>query len=326
MKAMRANLKRFDTVQPTPSARITAEAQHGDAALAPAGPDPNAPTSDGASAVEARRSTLHAPSSDLSRLQNSLLIFASENGITCLSMLSLVGIWYLAASILPPSIMPAPHVVARTLWAEMQGPTIWSDALITGGRIAAAFSIAMVVSLVVGVAMGVSKKAERFLDVWIVCLLTMPSLVLILTIYMVVGLNDRAAILGAAVPVIPILSINIWQGVKSVDYKLIDMAKAYHATRSEIIRSIIAPQIAPIVVASARFGLGLAWKMVLFVELLGRSDGIGYRIEFYYQMFNMSAVLAHALLFLFIMLFIEVVLLGLLERRLFRWRPAQRQL
>ena len=265
-------------------------------------------------------------SPDLSKLRQSLAIFFSENAIALLSMLSLVAIWYLAALVLPPSIMPAPHVVADILWTQMQTKTIWLDVIITGGRIAAAFSIAMVVSLVIGFAMGISKKAERFLDVWIICLLTMPSLVLILTIYMIAGLNDRAAVLGAAVPVIPILSINIWQGVKSVDYKLIDMAKAYHATRGEIIRSIIAPQIAPIIVASARFGLGLAWKMVLFVELLGRSDGIGYRIEFYYQMFNMGAVLAHALLFLFIMLFIEVVLLGLLERRVFRWRPVQRRL
>ena len=78
--------------------------------------------------------------------------------------------------------------------------------------------------------------------------------------------------------------------------------------------------------ASSRFGLGLIWKMVLFVELLGRSDGIGYKIEFYYQMFNMSEVLAHALLFLFIMLFIEIGILGWLDRRLFKWRPPQRRL
>jgi NitT/TauT family transport system permease protein len=267
-----------------------------------------------------------APAPDLSRFRQSLEIFLGENAITLLSMLSLVALWYLGSFVLPPSIMPAPHVVADILWTLMQAETIWSDVIITLGRIAAAFAIAMVVSLIVGFAMGISRVAERFLDVWVICLLTMPSLVLILTIYMIAGLNDRAAVLGAAVPVIPILSINIWQGVKGVDYKLIDMGKAYHATRGRIIRSIIAPQIAPIIVASARFGLGLAWKMVLFVELLGRSDGIGYRIEFYYQMFNMGAVLAHALLFLFIMLFLEVVVLGLLERRLFRWRPAQRNL
>jgi NitT/TauT family transport system permease protein len=263
---------------------------------------------------------------DLSRFKQSLEIFLGENAITLLSMLSLVALWYLGSFVLPPSIMPAPHVVADILWGLMQAETIWSDVSITLGRIAVAFSIAMVISLVIGFAMGISKVAERFLDVWVICLLTMPSLVMILTIYMIVGLNDRAAVIGAAVPVIPILTINIWQGVKGVDTKLIDMAKAYHATRGVIIRSIIAPQIAPIIVASARFGLGLAWKMVLFVELLGRSDGIGYRIEFYYQMFNMGAVLAHALLFLCIMLFLEVVVLGLLERRLFRWRPAQRSL
>jgi NitT/TauT family transport system permease protein len=43
-------------------------------------------------------------------------------------------------------------------------------------------------------------------------------------------------------------------------------------------------------------------------------------------MFNMSKVLAHALLFLFIMLFIEIVLLGKLEHHLFKWRPAQRRI
>jgi NitT/TauT family transport system permease protein len=104
------------------------------------------------------------------------------------------------------------------------------------------------------------------------------------------------------------------------------MSKAYHASPARIIRSVVAPQIAPVLFASARFGLGLIWKMVLFVELLGRSDGIGYKIEFYYQMFNMGEVLAHALLFLFIMLFIEIALLGNLEHRVFRWRPAQRRL
>jgi NitT/TauT family transport system permease protein len=262
---------------------------------------------------------------NLSRLKAALEPFA-DHAITIASLLSLLGIWYLSALALPSSVMPAPHVVVDVLWQQVQAGTIWSDVLITLWRIAAAFTVAMAVSMFIGFAMGVSKTAERFFDVWVVCLLTLPSLVLILTIYMVVGLNDRAAILGAAIPVIPILTINIWQGVKGVDHKLIDMAKACHASKGRIMRSIIAPQIAPVIVASARFGLGLAWKMVLFVELLGRSDGIGYRIEFYYQMFNMSAVLAHALLFLFIMLFLEVVLLGMLERHLFRWRPAQRRL
>ena len=46
--------------------------------------------------------------------------------------------------------------------------------------------------------MGMLRTAERFFEVWILTAMIIPSLVLILTIYMVVGLNDTAAIIGAA--------------------------------------------------------------------------------------------------------------------------------
>lgn len=249
----------------------------------------------------------------------------SEHLTKLLSIISLIALWYLGAALLPASIMPAPHIVLRLLWHDMAGSDIWHDVAITMMRIVLSFAIAMSLSLILGFAMGLSRVAERFFEVWIVSGLSLPSLVLILTIFMIVGLNDRAAIIAAALPVVPILTINIWEGIKSVDEKLIGMAKAYRADRGRIIRSIIAPQITPIMIASARFGLGLIWKMVLFVELLGRSDGIGYKIEYYYQMFNMGEVLAHALLFLLIMIFIEIFLLGWLERRLFAWRPAPRR-
>jgi len=241
------------------------------------------------------------------------------------SILALLAAWYIAAAYLPASVMPAPHVVARVLATEMSSFGIWNDVLITLTRIALAFSIAMSIALILGFAMGLSRTAERFFEIWIIGAITMPSLVLILTIYMVVGLNDRAAILGAAVPIAPILTINIWEAIKGIDQKLIDMSKAYHAGRLRIIASVISPQIAPALLASARFGLGLIWKMVLFVELLGRSDGVGYKIEFYYQSFNMSEVMAYALLFVLIMLFLEIVVLGKLEHHLFKWRPAQRR-
>jgi NitT/TauT family transport system permease protein len=240
------------------------------------------------------------------------------------SALTLLGIWWVASRMLPSSVMPSPLIVAETLWTEVKAGPIWVDVGISMTRIALSFTVAMSVAVLLGFAMGLSRSAERFFEIWVVCGISLPSLVTILTIFMVVGLNETAAVLSAAVPIIPILTINVWGGIKAIDRKLIEMAEAFHATRWRIIRSVVGPQIAPVILSSARFGLGLIWKMVLFVELLGRSNGIGYKIEFYYQMFNMAEVLAHALLFLFIMLFLEVVVLGWLEARLFRWRPAGR--
>ncbi len=243
--------------------------------------------------------------------------------ITVASVLTLLALWQLGAILLPPNVFAGPLSVSLALIEEMQTVELWQDMGKTLQRIALAFLLAMTLSLFFGFSMAMSRTAGLFFRVWVVLGLTLPSLVIILTIYMTVGLNETAAVLGAALPIVPILAINIREGVSSIDLGLRDMAVAFRASRAQIIRDVIAPQIAPVLLASSRFGVGLVWKMVLFVELLGRSDGIGYKIEFYYQLFNMRLVLAYALSFLFVMLLIEIAIFGVLERKAFRWRRVR---
>src|SRR5262249_2393530 len=85
------------------------------------------------------------------------------------SVAVLIGLWYLGAALLPPSVMPAPHIVVMILAQEIRGSEIWLDTAISMTRIVLAFTLAMSVSIVLGFAMGLSKTAERFFDVWIVC-------------------------------------------------------------------------------------------------------------------------------------------------------------
>jgi len=243
--------------------------------------------------------------------------------ITFASVVSLLLLWQVGAALLPPNVFAGPLSVTQALFTQMQTAELWQDMGKTLQRIAFAFLLAMGVSLFLGFVMAMSRTAGLFFRVWVVLGLTVPSLVIILTIYMTVGLNETAAVFGAALPIIPILAINIREGVSSIDLGLRDMAVAFRASRMQIIRDVIAPQIAPVLLASSRFGVGLIWKMVLFVELLGRSDGIGYKIEFYYQLFNMRMVLAYALSFLFVMLLIEIAIFGVLERKAFGWRRGR---
>lgn len=261
-----------------------------------------------------------APGISPKRRPSWALLAASDGAISTISVLTLLAIWQLASMVLPPSIFAPPLAVVQTLFDEVMRGPIWIDMGITLRRIGLAFLVAMSISVALGFAMALSPVARVFFRVWVVLGLTLPALVIILMTYMVVGLNETAAVLGAALPVIAVLTVNIREGVSSIDSRLIDMARAYRAGWRQRLVDVIVPQVAPILLASTRFGLGLVWKMVLFVELLGRGNGIGYKIEFYYQMFNMRQVLAHALSFLLIMLFIEIVVLGMIEKRIFRWR------
>jgi NitT/TauT family transport system permease protein len=123
--------------------------------------------------------------------------------------------------------------------------------------------------------------------------------------------------------VAPSATFNVLQGVKSMDPQLSEMARAYGVPRWTVVRRVLLPQTIPFLFAAARSGLALTWKIVIFVELMGRSSGVGYRIQYWYNLFDMQRVLASALPFMLIMLLVELVIIRKLETFLFRWRRAE---
>jgi len=105
---------------------------------------------------------------------------------------------------------------------------------------------------------------------------------------------------------------------------LIDMARVFGASGWRRTARVVVPQVLPYLMAAARFGLGIIWKVTVLVELLGRSDGIGYMLNYSFQMFNMADVFAWTIFFTIVMLAIELAVLKPIERRLFLWRPELR--
>ena len=61
---------------------------------------------------------------------------------------------------------------------------------------------------------------------------------------------------------------------------------------------------------------------MLVVEFLGRSDGIGFKIHLYFQLFDVGMLLAYALSFIVVMLAIEGLLVRPWEAQATRWRRA----
>jgi NitT/TauT family transport system permease protein len=56
------------------------------------------------------------------------------------------------------------------------------------------------------------------------------------------------------------------------------------------------------------------------VELLGRSNGMGFQLHLFFQMFNVSAILAYTIAFVVVIQLIEIGLLKPLDRHAQRWR------
>lgn len=220
-------------------------------------------------------------------------------------------------------VLPTPLATAGAIGDYFESGLLWSDMRETGKRIVGAFALALVLSIIAGCTLGLSKWASRLFGAWVTIAASVPSLLYIVVCYLWIGLNDRAAVLGCALIVTPAMTFAIWDGVKALNPELGEMARAFATPRSIIVRRIVVPQTLPFVFIAARSGLSLTWRIMIFAELVGRSSGVGYRIQYWYNLFNMERVLAAALPFVGVMLLIEFAILRPLERWLFRWRRAE---
>src|SRR5262249_3023452 len=103
---------------------------------------------------------------------------------------------------------------------------------------------------------------------------------------------------------------------------LLEMARLYRVPPARLFWRVVLPQLAPSMMAAARSGLALTWKIVLVVELLGRPNGVGFEIRRFFNFFDIAGILAYTLVFVAIILLIEAACLKPLDHRVSRWRRA----
>jgi len=144
--------------------------------------------------------------------------------------------------------------------------------------------------------------------------------VVIVLIYVWFGLNEVAAIAAVALNKLPSTAVTLREGARALDPTLEEMAVSFRLSRWRVLRHVILPQLGPYFFAASRAGLALIWKIVLVVELLGRSSGVGFQIQIYFQLFDVTMILAYTLAFILVVQSIEWAILQPLERWTNRWR------
>jgi NitT/TauT family transport system permease protein len=148
----------------------------------------------------------------------------------------------------------------------------------------------------------------------------MPALVTIVLCYVWFGLNEAAAVLAVAINKAPLVVAITREGARTLDRSLLEMAQLFQVPRGRVLRRIVLPQLAPSLMAAARSGLALTWKIVLVVELLGRPNGVGFQIRSFFNFFDIAGILAYTLVFIAVILAIEAFILQPLDRAAGRWR------
>jgi len=237
------------------------------------------------------------------------------------SILALVFVWFIMTLFFPPTLVPGPLETLTEVLIIVQSGQFFTDMGSTLWRVFVGFGFAMLVSIPLGILMGTFHRLESFFEPPVILGLTMPGLIWALLMIMFFGLNEISAYTAVAITIFPMLTISIWQGTKSLDKDLFDMSIAFKAGVWSKLVDVILPQLVSHILAAIRYGLGLAWKVVVLVEMFGFSNGVGYQVMHGFDIFSMKAVLAWAITFLVVMIVIEFGVIGFVERSVTRWRP-----
>lgn len=236
-----------------------------------------------------------------------------------LSILFCVIIWQLLALVINSELFPSFVDIVKNLFEQILHKDLIFHLLITLKRVFISFVFAMVIGIVVGIWMGLFCKNDSVFNILLIIALNIPAIVTIMLCYIWFGLSDFAAILAVVINKVPIIVVNIKEGVKAVDKKYIDLVKIYNIDKKDVLKKIYLPQIYPYIMATTRLTISLIWKIVLVVEFLGRSNGVGFKISMFFQNFDVTSILSYSFAFIFVVLLIEM-LLNSIDKRVTRWR------
>jgi NitT/TauT family transport system permease protein len=235
-------------------------------------------------------------------------------------LILLLVFWQLGSRVAPPGTLPSPLAVVWVIATEAWSGALFFNLAVTLARVAVAFTLALVLGTVLGVAMGRNKIIDRMCDPLLIVLLNLPALVVIVLAYIWIGLNEVAAVGAVALNKLPNTAVTLREGTRALDKNLDDMARVFGLPFGKKLKHVVLPQLVPYLAAAMRSGLSLVWKIVLIVELLGRSNGVGFEIGIAFQLFDVTRLLAYALPFVGLMLAIETFLVQPFERHISRWR------
>ncbi|MDB5474422.1 MAG: transporter permease [Devosia sp.] len=217
-------------------------------------------------------------------------------------------------------LFPSPIAVGWEMWVLGTQANLLPDLGKTLLRAGLAFFIAMALGTALGIVLGRVRWLDRLFSAWLLVGLNLPAIVVAIVLYIWLGLTEVALISAVVINKVPLVVTTIREGVRSFLPAYEELAQALRLSPWRKLLLVFLPQLLPFVLAAARTGLSLIWKIVLVFEVLGSDGGVGYRVSVLFQFFDIGGILAYTGAFILVVLAFEYGLLRPLERRILRWR------
>lgn len=203
-------------------------------------------------------------------------------------------------------VMAMGEVVTSRSFAEAVRITLYAYCMGLG--------LALVFGITLGILMGLFRPVDKMFDTWVNAFLSAPLSALVPVFMILFGLGTPTVIVTVFMFAVWIIVLDTRAGVQNISPSLLEMARAFGASRPERARIILLAAL-PEILAGIRLGMIRGVKGVVIGQLLVAIIGVGALFALYQQNFLMAHFWALIiLLFAFALTLADLV--GRLEKRI----------
>jgi NitT/TauT family transport system permease protein len=223
---------------------------------------------------------------------------------------------------IPSFIVPPLSAVAAEFQHALRVDHLVLHTGITVAEVLAGFILGSLLGALIGYLLGMSPAAELALSPYILALQIAPKVAFAPLFILWMGFTVYPKILVAILIVFFPVMVNVLTAVRTVDPDLINLARAFKATRAQIFWKIEFPTSMPPMFAGLRIGATLAVVGVVVGELVGGNMGLGYLLTFGEGQANTPLVFV-SIVMLTVVGAIAYLGVILVERRVLHYLPAR---
>lgn len=196
-----------------------------------------------------------------------------------LALLIILISWKLLTLFFSPLVVPTIGNVVLVLADIITSLTLLKMIMITMVRLICGLTIGVVIGLFIGILMGNFARLRGIISPLVGVLQTVPPVSWVVLALVWFGFNGRPAVFIVVTATIPVIAINICEGIVHIDQNLMQMAQLYNFSGKKKLRHIIFPSIKSYFISAFKMVLGSGWKIAVMGEVLTTNDGIGGMIK-----------------------------------------------
>lgn len=224
-----------------------------------------------------------------------------------------------------PRVFPDVESVARAGLETLQDGSLVHHVGASLGRVAVGTLLAIVISIPLGVAMGLSPAVSGFLTPLIRFFSVLAGIawIPIATLWFGYGFGAITFVIFNAV--FFVVTYNTLLGIASIPMPLRHAAASLGASGWTMLTQVLLPGALPNIVTGVRTGFGFAWRGLIAAEMIATSTGLGYMLFLARDFYRTDVIVFGMIVIGILWLLFDRLLLAPLERSTIeRWGMVHR--